>query len=79
VRRERWVNDRIGDDLAGFVGMDLDRDVLLAHGDAEVIYWHKGRHGLRFGMGGGFEGAPPIVNGRDTGVFRIGIGIITRF
>jgi hypothetical protein len=79
LRRENWVNARAGDEMVNFVGVDLDRDVLFAHGDAEVIYWHRGRHGFRFGLGGGYDGRPPLVNSRETALFRIGLGLITRF
>lgn len=79
VSRDHWVNDRLDDDLPGFVGVETDRQVLGLRGGVEVIYWHKGRHGFRFGLGGGYDGAPPTRNNRETGVLQIGLGVITRF
>ena len=77
--RDHWVNDRDDDDLADFVGVETDRHVIGVRGGAEVIYWHKGRYGFRFGLGGGYDAAPPTRNNRETGVLQIGLGVITRF
>jgi hypothetical protein len=32
-----------------------------------------------FGVGGGFEGKPPTVNARETGIEQLDLGVITRF
>lgn len=77
--RDSWVNERLGDDAANRVGVEVDRDVNGVRGGAEIAYWHKGRYGFRFGLGGGYQGAPPTVNNRETGIIQIGLGVITRF
>jgi hypothetical protein len=79
IARDQWDNDREGDDEPAFVGERTERDVVGLRGGAEVVYWHKGRFGFRFGLGGGYEGAPPTRNNRETGVVQIGLGVITRF
>ncbi len=79
TRLESWDNERASDGLPSFVGEELERTVLYAYGNADIIYWYRGRYAFRFGVGGGFEGAPPVINNRETGVFQIGLGLITRF
>ncbi len=79
IRAENWVNSRLGDDNPSFVGEDIDRNLIFASGNLDVIYWHRGRYGFRAGFGGGFESAPPTLNNRDTGIFSLTLGIVMRF
>ena len=79
VRKENWVNTREGDENPAFVGAHLDRDVVFAYGGADLIYWYKGRFAFRFGFGGGYEGAPPTFASRETGIFQLGLGLVSRF
>jgi hypothetical protein len=79
IARDHWDNQREDDDSDDFVGVDVDREVVGVRGGVDVDYWHRGRYAFRFGLGGGFEGAPPTVNNRETGVIQIGLGVITRF
>jgi hypothetical protein len=74
---DKWVNDRLAFDE--LIGVETERTVFGLRGGAEVVYWHKGRYGFRFGLGGGFEGAPPVFDNRETGVVQVGLGVITRF
>jgi hypothetical protein len=75
--RDHWDNQRAGEEDR--IGVETERDVGSVRGGAEVVYWHKGRFGFRFGLGGGYDAAPPTVNNRETGVLQIGLGVITRF
>lgn len=77
IANDRWVNDRL--DFDDVIGVETERTVFGIRGGAEVVYWHKGRYGFRFGLGGGFEGAPPVANNRETGIVQVGLGVITRF
>jgi hypothetical protein len=79
LRRDHWVNGRAGDEDPRFVGPETDRQVLGALGVLELHFWHRGRHGFRVGLGGGYEGAPPTVDSRETGILQISLGVITRF
>lgn len=79
LHRDHWVDKRMGDDDENYVGPDLDRKVLGGSGGVEVFYWHRGRYGFRFGLGGGYEGAPPTFDNRETGILQLNLGLITRF
>jgi hypothetical protein len=79
VRRDHWLNERLNDDDQHFVGRNLDRNVVGASGGVEVFFWHKGRYGFRFGLGGGYEGAPPTFDNRETGIVQLNLGLVTRF
>jgi hypothetical protein len=79
VHRDHWVNDRLGDDSPIFVGAELDRQVAGGSGGVEIVFWHRGRYGFRFGIGGGYEGAPPTVDNRETAILQIQLGMVTRF
>jgi hypothetical protein len=77
--RGTWENRRLGDDDPTYVGSDLEREVWNVLGGIDAVFWFRGRYAFRFGLGGGFKGAPPVYNSRDTAVGQLNFGLITRF
>jgi len=77
VSRDNWTNERLGDEER--VEGALEREVWNVLGGVEALFWFRGRYGFRFGLGGGYEGAPPVYNSRETAVAQINLGMIARF
>jgi hypothetical protein len=79
VSRETWDDRRPFDDIEEEVPKPLERDVVDAVADLGITYWHQGRLGFRFSVGGGYDGEKPIYNGKDRGVIRFGFGVVSRY
>jgi hypothetical protein len=79
VQRDHWVDQRAGDNGSASIGGDVDRQVVRANAQADVIFWSKGRYGFRLSLGGGWEGAPPEIDARGSAVISLGVGSTVRF
>lgn len=84
LRRERWDNDRAGEEAAGFIEGPLERTVSSFDVQLSYHYWFRGRLGFRVAIGGGFEGETPVFYSAspyagDRGYGRLGLGFTSRY
>ena len=77
VESTDWVNHRAGQD--DVTGRGTEGNVLGVRVDVGYLYWFEGRWGFRVMLGGGYIEQGPLFQSFESGLFRLGVGLTTRY
>ncbi|MFH0903545.1 MAG: hypothetical protein V2A73_23190 [Pseudomonadota bacterium] len=84
-RHEHWDNRRGGDQGSDYVGPQTTIDADAISASFGLLFWSRGRWGLRAALAGGYERIPPIFYARDVQVPRhrgfvgLRLGLVSRY